>query len=153
MLEKPYQLSDECNQLEKRSQMTLKRSPHLPIPVLCVGADWPGFGRGGPSRYGYAGAVTVIEAAGEIPCDRPPLSKEFLLGLGVGICGSSARRPRRLDVKVRLARDHPLDANARTVTLSTGRPLRFDGLLIATGPGATARAIPGSLETHTYLRD
>src|SRR5882762_4956455 len=63
------------------SQVTEALSSLADSQVLVVGAGLAGVRAAEALRgYGYAGGITVIEAADEIPCARPPLSKEFLRG-------------------------------------------------------------------------
>ena len=88
--------------------------------------------------------MTLVGAEAHPPYDRPPLSKQFLAGSwGFDRCRlRSAEELEALGVDLELgARATSLDLAARTVALSDGRVLEFDGLVIATG--ASPRALPG----------
>jgi len=99
-------------------------------------------------RRGYEGRLALVGAEAELPYDRPPLSKELLRG---------DREPD----KIRLAKPEAFDAlelelhlgvaaealrpAERSLELSDGQRLDYEGLVIATG--ARARALPGSQPT------
>ena len=84
---------------------------------------------------GYAGALTMVCDEPELPYDRPPLSKQVLTGAWDAERTRFREAAHYADLGVRLVRGRAgaLDADARTVYLSDGYPLRFDGLIIATG--------------------
>lgn len=92
---------------------------------------------------GYDGPLRIVSAERHPPYDRPPLSKELLAGemprAGIGL------RPRRWyderSVDLLLGtRAVALDAADRRLELSSGRVLRYDKLLVATG--SRARMLP-----------
>ncbi|WP_042390152.1 NAD(P)/FAD-dependent oxidoreductase [Streptacidiphilus melanogenes] len=114
--------------------------------VLVVGASLAGLGAVRALREeGYAGAVTVVGEEHRLPYDRPPLSKGFLTGeldadaLALGDAEEYADLAADWQLGVRAVR---LDAAARAVTLSDGRELGADAVVIATG--AAARTLPGA---------
>jgi 3-phenylpropionate/trans-cinnamate dioxygenase ferredoxin reductase subunit len=84
---------------------------------------------------GYAGALTMVCDEPELPYDRPPLSKQVLTGAWDPDRTRFREAAHYADLGVRLVRGRAgaLDVDARTVYLSDGYPLRFDGLIIATG--------------------
>jgi 3-phenylpropionate/trans-cinnamate dioxygenase ferredoxin reductase subunit len=84
---------------------------------------------------GYAGALTMVCDEPELPYDRPPLSKQVLTGAWDAERTRFREAAHYADLGVRLVRGRAgaLDVDARTVYLSDGYPLRFDGLIIATG--------------------
>ena len=84
---------------------------------------------------GYAGSLTMVCDEPELPYDRPPLSKQVLTGAWDAERTRFREAAHYADLGVRLVRGRAgaLDADARTVYLSDGYPLRFDGLIIATG--------------------
>jgi 3-phenylpropionate/trans-cinnamate dioxygenase ferredoxin reductase component len=84
---------------------------------------------------GYAGALTLVCDEPELPYDRPPLSKQVLTGAWDAERTRFREAAHYADLGIRLVRGRAgaLDADARTVYLSDGYPLRFDGLIIATG--------------------
>jgi 3-phenylpropionate/trans-cinnamate dioxygenase ferredoxin reductase subunit len=85
--------------------------------------------------------VTVVCDEPVRPYDRPPLSKEGLLG-GIDPAFRPEEWYREHAVELRLgAAALALDPARRRVTLDGGEQLGYDALLIATG--ARARALPG----------
>jgi 3-phenylpropionate/trans-cinnamate dioxygenase ferredoxin reductase subunit len=106
---------------------------------------------------GYQGAITLIGEETEFPYERPPLSKEFLLG-------------NRTSESCRLAQ--PLQWNELDITLSLGNPATslhtadkvvrtkngqhagYDNLVIATGGRCRKLDCTGSQLKHVFeLRD
>jgi len=93
--------------------------------------------------------VTVVSDEPVPPYDRPPLSKEGLLG-DVDPSFRPAGWYRDHAVELRLGEAaHALDPQRRIVTLESGERLGYDALLIATG--ARARSLP-SLPGAQVLR-
>ena len=102
---------------------------------------------------GFDGAVTLVCGESDLPYERPPLSKEFLLDAAAGepaaarpATGSRAFHPadwyERHDIDVRLGTYATgLDPGAATLTLSDGTSLGYDRLLLATG--VRPRVFPG----------
>lgn len=102
---------------------------------------------------GFAGAVTLIDAAGTLPYHKPPLSKTYL------------KNPAALPQPLRAAAAYEaagvvrrtgtvtaIDTAARTVTVD-GQALAYDDLILATG--ARNRMLPdlaGATNAHS-LRD
>ena len=84
---------------------------------------------------GYAGALTLVCDEPELPYDRPPLSKQVLTGAWDAERTRFREAAHYADLGIRLVRGRAgaLDPDTRTVYLSDGYPLRFDGLIIATG--------------------
>ncbi|WP_192813247.1 FAD-dependent oxidoreductase [Oceanibaculum indicum] len=103
---------------------------------------------------GFTGRIVMIAEEGHRPYERPPLSKEVLLGKA-GAADCAVLKPAEfdvLDVDLRTGtRASTIDRKAKSVTLSTGETLPYDRLLIATG--ARARTLPdGSGDGVLYLR-
>lgn len=122
--------------------------------LAIVGASLAGLSAARAARaQGFAGRLVIIGDEQHRPYDRPPLSKDFLLGtitaedlfletdddglhaewiLGVGAVG--------------------LDAETRTIQLADGRSVTADGIVIATG--ARCRRLPAltGLDNVFYLR-
>jgi NADPH-dependent 2,4-dienoyl-CoA reductase/sulfur reductase-like enzyme len=104
--------------------------------VLIVGGGAAGLAAVETLRSeGYAGALTMVCAEPELPYDRPPLSKQVLTGAWDPERTRFREAAHYAKLGVRLVRGQAgaLDADGRTVYLSDGYPLRFDGLIIATG--------------------
>lgn len=105
--------------------------------------------------HGFGGRVTILSAEGELPYDRPPLSKAFLLGQAdddaIRLLRSDAFAARGIELELS-APARALDRNSRAVELDDGRRLRYDTLVVATG--ARPRRLAGSadLQGVHYLR-
>ena len=116
--------------------------------VVIVGA-----GLGGLRAAGYAGAITVVGDEEYLPYNRPPLSKEALAG-GIDVASLEFRRKPIVD-DVRWLLGTPVvgsDLAARTVTLSDGTVLAFDGLVAASGIRPRRLPIPGPADGRFALR-
>jgi 3-phenylpropionate/trans-cinnamate dioxygenase ferredoxin reductase subunit len=104
-------------------------------------------------REGFDGGITLISAENTVPYERPPLSKEFLLGLPAtdGTVEDAAWYEKQ-EIELLLGvRGTQLDLAARTITLSDGSAIGYDGLLLATG--VRPRILPGiDGEGVCYLR-
>ncbi|WP_037845185.1 MULTISPECIES: NAD(P)/FAD-dependent oxidoreductase [unclassified Streptomyces] len=112
-----------------------------PRGLLIVGASLAGLRTAEALRaQGFTGALTIVGDEPHRPYDRPPLSKQVLTSDGPP---PGAELPLSGDLEARWLLGGPavrLDEGTRTVTLSDGTHLPFDGLLIATG--STARGWP-----------
>ncbi|WP_285474271.1 FAD-dependent oxidoreductase [Actinoplanes sp. NBRC 101535] len=96
-------------------------------------------------RSGYDGGLTLVGDEVEAPYDRPPLSKQFMLGRWTS--GDLALRTvdalDALDLDLRLGCTAiGLDPDRRTVTVSDGVALDYDTVVLATG--VRARRLPGT---------
>jgi 3-phenylpropionate/trans-cinnamate dioxygenase ferredoxin reductase subunit len=112
--------------------------------ILVVGGGAAGLAAVETLRsQGYAGALTMVCDEPELPYDRPPLSKQVLTGAWDVERTRFREAAHYADLGIRLVRGRAgaLDADGRTVYLSDGYPLRFDGLIIATG--VRPRRLPG----------
>lgn len=113
--------------------------------VAVVGASLAGLSAARALRaQGYDGRIVLVGAEPHHPYDRPPLSKEFLLGTAarddLALCTADDEA---LDLDWRLGKPAVrLDPGARTVTLARGEEIRVDGVVIATG--AHARKLPAA---------
>ena len=101
---------------------------------------------------GYEGRLTIVSEEAEPPYDRPPLSKEFLLGRVTDEDIRLLPEPayEELDVDLRLGSAAvALDCESRRLTLAGGEQLGYDDLVIATGarPKAIA-ALDGLAGVH-----
>ncbi|MFH8991324.1 NAD(P)/FAD-dependent oxidoreductase [Streptomyces sp. NPDC017940] len=105
--------------------------------LVIVGASLAGLRAAQTLRErGFTGALTLVGDEPHMPYDRPPLSKRFLTDADRP-SGSELPVPETLEARWLLGRAAVgLDPAARTVTLSDGARLSYDGLLIATGSGA-----------------
>ncbi|MEV8350387.1 NAD(P)/FAD-dependent oxidoreductase [Streptomyces niveus] len=115
------------------------------VDVLVVGACAAGLTTvEALRRHGYRGKVTVLGEETHPPYDRPPLSKQVLAGTWQP--DRAQLRPREalsaLDADFILGDPAVgLDAVTRTVRTASGRALRADALVVATG--TRPRTLPG----------
>ncbi len=123
--------------------------------IVIVGASLAGLSAARTLRErGYGGEVVLVGEEPHLPYDRPPLSKQVALGM---ISAEETTLPFTgpasatwcLGVKATA-----LALKARTVTLSDGRIIAFDKLLVATGTRARPwmNADEGSLDGVLTLR-
>lgn len=105
---------------------------------------------------GYDGPVLLVGGEPELPYERPPLSKGYLLG-------SAERESARVhepgwydahDVDLRTGTEVTgLDPAAHRVSLSSGEELGYRAVLLATGSSARRLPVPGAeLDGVRYLR-
>jgi 3-phenylpropionate/trans-cinnamate dioxygenase ferredoxin reductase subunit len=107
-------------------------------------------------REGFAGRIVLVGAEPHLPYERPPLSKELLIGAipeaKIFPRDAAFYTEQRIETQL-AARAVGLDTRARTVALAGGTELRYDRLLIATGGEARRLAVPGAdLPGVMYLR-
>jgi 3-phenylpropionate/trans-cinnamate dioxygenase ferredoxin reductase subunit len=104
-------------------------------------------------RSGFDGTITLVCGEDSVPYERPPLSKQFLLGTAEGDGAVHPRDwydEREIDLRLGVLAIS-LDPAAHTLTLSDGDVLRYDALLLATG--VRPRILPGfDGERIRYLR-
>ncbi|MGW2252988.1 NAD(P)/FAD-dependent oxidoreductase [Kitasatospora sp. NPDC001660] len=123
------------------SLQKLRREGHIVI----VGASLAGLRAAETLRdEGFAGTLTLVGDEPHEPYDRPPLSKQVLLGR-VPADHTELPRRRALDARWRLGvAATGLDLAAKRVHLADGDSLEYDRLLITTG--VRARPWPHELE-------
>ena len=105
---------------------------------------------------GFTGRVVLIGEESELPYERPPLSKGYLLGNDPRDGGRvhDADWYAENHVELRLGTvANDLDATRRLITLHPADSLHYDKLLLATGSRVRTLTIPGSDLTGVhYLR-
>jgi 3-phenylpropionate/trans-cinnamate dioxygenase ferredoxin reductase component len=125
--------------------------------IVIVGASLAGARAAEALREeGYGGPVVLVGAEDEIPYERPPLSKDYLMGKH----GRDKMhvRPREWydehDVDLRLGTTvTAIDAAAHQVVLEGGGRVGYDKLLLATGSSPRRLPVPGAdLGGVLYLR-
>nr|WP_236714623.1 FAD-dependent oxidoreductase [Nonomuraea pusilla] len=116
-----------------------------PEDVLIVGASAGGLAVAEAlRRKGYRGRLTVVGAEPHPPYDRPPLSKQVLSGAWEGERTHLRSRDDLDRLEAEFVLGDPatgLDAAAREVRTASGRVLRADAVVLATG--LTALRLPG----------
>jgi 3-phenylpropionate/trans-cinnamate dioxygenase ferredoxin reductase component len=105
---------------------------------------------------GFAGKVTLIGEEIDLPYERPPLSKGYLLGDAPreGAQVHDADWYRQQDIDLRLgARVSNLDPASHTITIDGVETLHYDRLLLTTGSRVRRLDVPGEdLLDVRYLR-
>lgn len=90
-------------------------------------------------REGYSGSLRLVGEERDGPYQRPPLSKNYLLGTSTE---ETLKLPLRADLDIELFRGYRIDSvdfGDKVLVSSDNRRMRFDGLVIATG--ATTRTL------------
>ncbi|MFI6063297.1 NAD(P)/FAD-dependent oxidoreductase [Streptomyces sp. NPDC051286] len=123
--------------------------------IVIVGASLAGLRAAETLREkGFTGSLTVVGDEPYPPYDRPPLSKQVLLGkVPADTTGLPIRRDPDADWRLGV-RATGLDSLGKRVMLADGESLPFDQLLIATGTRARPWPNPeeGSLDGVFTLR-
>ncbi|KQX21343.1 NAD(P)/FAD-dependent oxidoreductase [Variovorax sp. Root434] len=105
---------------------------------------------------GFTGSVLMIGNESHLPYERPPLSKQVLLGeLGPGACQLwSQERLAELGIKVELGNHvERVDRTSGQVVCRDGKSFHFDRLLLATGSRPRQLICEGAeLQGVHYLR-
>jgi 3-phenylpropionate/trans-cinnamate dioxygenase ferredoxin reductase component len=128
-----------------------------PDVVVIVGAGLAGAKAAETLRAeGSDARVVLVGAEAERPYERPPLSKQYLLGAAgrdsayVHPEGWYAEHDVELRTGVRAV---ALDPAAHRVQLESGEDIRYGALLLATGASARRLPVPGAdLDGVRYLR-
>lgn len=130
---------------------------HPPSSVVIVGGGVGGVATAAALRSGgYDGDLTVIEAS-DVPYDRPPLSKGYLVGTQ-STRDIALHSPEWYDEQaVRLVNNSvatKLLPAERRVVLSTGNSVTADRVVLATGGHGMRPPLPGSALPQVHvLRD
>jgi anthranilate 1,2-dioxygenase large subunit len=98
-------------------------------------------------KAGFNGAIDLVGDELHLPYERPPLSKDMLLGRGnLDACTRLSRsHAESLGVRLHLGQQAiAIDPAQKQVVLAQDKTLPYDALLIATGGRARRLAIPGS---------
>ena len=94
-------------------------------------------------KFGFGGGITLIDRLAGLPLERPPLSKQFLLGeaddAGFLLRSADWFAENRIDLMAGVA-VVSIDVGANTLLLDTGKNLAWDKLVLAVG--ARPRALP-----------
>src|ERR1700736_5269100 len=105
--------------------------------IVIVGAGRAGaFAAATLRQEGFTGRVIMVGEESLPPYDRPPLSKDVLIGKAVPIDGLIFRREFYSENTIDLRLGDPavrLDVKLRQIELRSGESLKYDRLLLATG--------------------
>ncbi len=136
---------------------TASRKPSAVRAVVIVGGGAAGLAAAvSLRRHGYQGALTMISADDSPPCDRPNLSKDYLLGTApeewIPLRTPQFYAEQRIDL-VLDAQVTSLDVEGHHVQVAGGKRFDFDSLLLATGAAPVRLDIPGAAAAQLcYLR-
>jgi 3-phenylpropionate/trans-cinnamate dioxygenase ferredoxin reductase subunit len=105
---------------------------------------------------GFDGAVVLLADEPELPYERPPLSKDFLLGKAerskAQVHDADWYAAKDVDLRTGV-RATGLDPAGHRVTLDSGEELAYGALLLATGASPRRLPVPGGdLDGVRYLR-
>lgn len=95
----------------------------------------------------FGGSIVVVDESEGKPYERPPLSKEFLLGVADSECTPLRKASFYETNAIELhtgTRAVSIDRDAHEVLLSNGVRLSYSKLIIATGSAARRLTVPGS---------
>ena len=102
---------------------------------------------------GWDRGITVVSAENTMPYNRPPLSKELLWGEDSPEDLVFELSEATNDVVWKLGNPaSSLNLDEKTLTLSDGEIIQFEGLVIAAGVSSRRLNAPGPLEGRTVLR-
>ena len=129
------------------------RSVDGPESVVIVGAGAAGSAAAEMlRREGYDGPITLVDEEPTAPYDRPNLSKNYLAGDApeewIPIRGDGFYGDRGIERAV--ARVESLDTVSKELTLSDGRTILYDALLLATGASPRRLDVPGADLPHVH---
>jgi 3-phenylpropionate/trans-cinnamate dioxygenase ferredoxin reductase subunit len=140
----------------KSIRRTSVTSP-IAVDVLVIGG-----GHGGAQvaqslrKKGYKGSIRIISDEAHLPYDRPPLSKDYLMGRAdktqILLREPSYWTDEQIDIGLG-QRVEILDAEQKTATLQDGRVISFARCVLATGGKARKLACAGNnLHGIYYVR-
>jgi nitrite reductase/ring-hydroxylating ferredoxin subunit len=132
--------------IREKIEETPKRHADGPDPVVIVGSGAAGNAAAEAlRREGYGGKILMLDPEGEIPYDRPNLSKDYLAGNApeewIPLHPPEFYEEKKIEL-MNGVRATAIDAKTRTVALSDGRSLTWGALLLATGAEPIRLPIP-----------
>ncbi|EHY91236.1 NAD(P)/FAD-dependent oxidoreductase [Saccharomonospora azurea] len=126
--------------------------------VVIVGAGLAGAKAAETLRAeGFSGAIRLVGAEEELPYERPPLSKDYLLGdaerASTAVHESGWYADNEVDLLLGTAAVD-VHRDTRDVELAGGRRLAYTHLILATGASPRRLSLPGAeLKGVYYLRE
>ncbi len=105
---------------------------------------------------GFEGRITLLGDERELPYERPPLSKDYLMGKserqGVFVHDRDWYRDNNVDLRLE-ARASSIDRARHVVTTEGGEEIGYDRLLLTTGSSPRKLPLPGADSREVlYLR-
>lgn len=125
--------------------------------IVIVGASLAGARAAETLRdKGFDGSITLVGEESELPYERPPLSKGYLLGEAerdsVFLHDAAWYDEKSIELRLGVAATG-LDVAGHRLTLADGSELSYDKLLLATGAVVRRLDVPGAdLDGVLYLR-
>jgi 3-phenylpropionate/trans-cinnamate dioxygenase ferredoxin reductase subunit len=126
-------------------------------PLVIVGGGLAGAKAAETLRdEGYDGPVVLIAGEPELPYERPPMSKGYLLGKdereSASVHDEAWYADHDVDLRTGVEATH-LDPATHRLTLADGSELGYGAVLLATGSSARRIPVPGAeLDGVRYLR-
>ncbi len=126
-----------------------------PERIVIVGGGAAGFAAAEMLRRdGFAGSVTLISADTEAPYDRPNCSKDYLAGNApedwMPLRPADFYQQQSIDLLLG-TEVGSIDARGHQATLTNGRAVPFDKLLLATGAEPVRLDVPGADAPHVHV--
>ena len=128
------------------------RPQGAPSSIVIVGAGAAGNAAAETlRREGYDGPLTMIGREDSVPYDRPNLSKDYLAGTApeewIPLRPPEFYAEQKIDLLLGSAVES-VDGAAKTVTLTGGKTLSWDRLLLAPGADPVRLTVPGGDLPH-----
>lgn len=127
------------------------------MSVVIIGAGHAGVQAAESLRMeGYADRIVLLDKAGHLPYQRPPLSKDYMKEGGdptpMPLRGDAFYPEHDIDLRTEAEATH-IDGEARRVCVKGREPIPYTQLIIAAGAEARRAKCPGNeLEGIGYLR-